>query len=218
MTIFKFENLVTGNKRLNSLGDARKLAVLIQTPLYIQEVLLSFGRIKKYEYIKSEDDEKDLTAYYKKKGGIIDWMNSNPVVISSDDEVSGLNLYSSFREDKHSLVIKRNEDLYQFYDEMYKVSERFIDDLIFIPHKFSSRLYCYWLVNGKPDRMELTLPDFHSIFEVNETNNYSYSQIENRILERVSQMFDSVGLSLKYEKNKPNYATSEFIFIENKRL
>jgi len=216
MTIFRFETEAKPNTRLPSLGETKKLAVLIQTPSYIQEVLLSFGKIKRFEYEKNKEEKKKLTAYYKSKGGIIDWMQSNPVIIDGKEEVNGWNLFSSFREDSERLIIKRNEELFHFYDELYSVSKSYLNDLVFLPHKFSARLYSYWLIKGKPIKMELYLPDFHSIFQINEKNYYSYSHVEDRILFRVKEMFESVGYKIKYQKNqgRKNYTSSESIFIE----
>ena len=217
MSIFRFVTEGSPNKKLPSLIDAKKLAVLIQTPSDIQEVLLSFGHIKVYEYQKSKEEQKELSSYHKSKGSIIEWMRSNPVIMENESEVNGWTLFSFFRETKERLLIRRNEELFDFYDEIFRIGNDFKKDLVFLPHKFSSRLYSTWLMKGKPKKMELTLPDFHDMFEITQKSYYAYTQIEDRILNRVQEIFESVGIKLSYEKNNEkdaNYASSEFIFIE----
>lgn len=211
MSLFSFEGVTvtSKNKRLPGLTTARKLAYLLQVPSYIQEVILSFGELKFYEIKKGDNDSE----YYKTKDSVIDWMQNNLVLIDDGNEVNGWNLFTSFKETSTSLVVRRNEELWHFYDELYNVSKKYKKDLLWIPHRNSALLYTYWLSENKPELMKLTLEDFHEILDVNPSHYYSYPQVEQR-LKVVTKIMQECGYKFSYEKDDPKYAHSEIIRFE----
>lgn len=207
MSKFHFEG--EGNDLFSELkkeADYKILARLIQAPLHIQEMLLAFAKKEDYQLKFDENQE----YRYKEKDSIVDWLHANQVLLESNGQLNGWNLYVSSLESEGKITITRNSEIAFFFDELERVSKNYKKDLISINQKYTSIIYAYWLYTGKKKSLELELTDFHEILDLNPTLYYSYQQIEKR-LKIVSGVLESCGIKMKYQKNDPKYGTYEIL-------